>query len=838
MILEQGILIGPYQILGMIGEGGMGAVYRALDTRLQREVAIKVLPQNLVQDEESRARFGREARMLAALNHRGIGAIYDVAEWKQVPCLVLELVHGQTLEQRLAQNPLTVPEAISLFIQAAEAVESAHNLGILHRDLKPGNMMITSDGLLKILDFGLAKALNCDFAGDAGLQTRDGHLLGTAAYFAPEQLYSAPLDQRVDVWALCCCLFQAVSGQQAFPARSLGETLNLIINKDPDWSVLPDHSELRALLQEGLRKDPRDRLSSAAALRQRLQQLAPIPEKTAPAPPRSSTPPVSGLLLMLCLILPVAGFLLGRQRPLPPTQKPRFLSFSLPDNTTLPDEHPQFALSPDGSFLVFAAVADGDRQLYRQELSGLQATPIGHTSGGAFPFFSADGQRLGYWAQDGLWSLPVGGGSPTRWVEGLAEDQFLGACWLADNSLVWATTSRGLLRQAAPTATPESLLVPDPKRQEAVIGWPARSGQGLIFSLRLGGTYENGRVEKLDLASQKRTVLQEQAYAGQPGPAGGLLFLRGRSLMLDSQVVVSDLWGDPTRGESCLSASRGLLAFLKASSEGGLHPLWVDRQGKEKPELSVPPVGADPRISPDGLWLAYRQISESGRELWVQDRHTGLCRRLTHKGNTAGVAIHPDSAQVAFGYDVDGPFNLYSMPLDGSKTPKRLTHSPHRQFPKCWSAGYLLYEVESPGSATDIWALPERGEPFAVVHSEYQEREPALSPDGRRLAYQSDRSGSSEVYLMDFPDGSPKSLGPGQEPTWSPTGQLYYRSGDQLMTIQDLSRPTPQLLFTARFRGQRRNWDVAPDGSAFFLLQSKPSSARQEISIGLNLPGL
>ena len=245
--MESGIRIGPYQILEKIGEGGMGAVYRGLDTRLEREVAIKVLPESLAQSEDSRARFQREAKMLAALNHRGIGAIFDLAQWNGVPCLILELVRGQTLEQRLGQGPLGENEAINLFIQATEAVESAHGLNILHRDLKPSNLMVTPEGRIKILDFGLAKALNRDFAGDAGLQTRDGDLLGTAAYFAPEQLYSAPLDQRVDVWALSCCLFQALTGRRAFPAQSLGETLNLIINGEPDWSLLADHPELRAL---------------------------------------------------------------------------------------------------------------------------------------------------------------------------------------------------------------------------------------------------------------------------------------------------------------------------------------------------------------------------------------------------------------------------------------------------------------------------------------------------------------------------------------------------------------------------------------------------------------
>lgn len=266
--------------------------------------------------------------------------------------------------------------------------------------------------------------------------------------------------------------------------------------------------------------------------------------------------------------------------------------------------------------------------------------------------------------------------------------------------------------------------------------------------------------------------------------------------------------------------------------------MWMDRQGREQDSEAVPPASADPRISANGRWLAYRQTTESGRELWVQDRNTGLCRRLTHKGNTAGVAIHPDSSRIAFGFDLGGPFNIYSVGLDGSKPPTRLTRSLHRQFPKCWSAGYLLYEEETPGAATDIWALPGHGQPFAVAQSEFDEREPALSPDGRLLVYQSDQSGSTELYLMEFPHGSPQSLGPGQEPAWSQKGELFYRNGEQLMWIQNPRKPVPKVLFSNRFSGQRRNWEVTPDGSEFFVLQSATAKGPSEISIGLDLPGL
>ncbi len=859
MILESGRELGPYRILGKVGEGGMGAVYRALDVRLEREVAIKVLPEDVIQNPERVQRFQREARLLAALNHHGIASIYDIENLADRPCLVLELVPGQDLAELSQQGPMETLRALRLFHQAAEALAAAHQADILHRDLKPGNMMVTPDGRLKILDFGLAKTIGTQLSTKAHLETQEGAVLGTASYLAPEQLQGESLDARSDVWGLGCCLFEVLTGKQAFAGKTLGATLTSVLTTEPDWEALPQNDVLRALIKDCLEKNPQERLSSMTEFAERLDPLllpveskamsrAPTPvsrtklqaKPLVPAPARWSRPTavVAGVLALALAV--GLGSWLGSQGT-PASAPQQILSVTVPEGTVLPDEHPALALSEDGKLLVYPALSDGLQALYLRHLNEPEVRRINGTEGGVFPFLSPSGKRLGYFREDGLFWLPTLGGAPTQMARRIPREQFLGATWVDEDRVVFATTAGGLQSVSAQGGEVTSLLVPDPTSEDRVFAWPACTAEAgaVIFSVRSGGTYAQGRVESLDLATGKRTVLERQAYAGRRSSAGGLLYLRRGALMLNQEVVLTKVWAEESRGESAFASAPGLIVAVTPAGQNAPFPRWIDREGNILSDVDALP-SSEVRLSPDGRGIAFRKFSDEGREIWLKDVSSARERRLTNDSNAVDFVFHPDSKKLAFGSDREGPFNIYTTDIDSGETPLRLTHSPYRQFPKCWTHDVLIYEEERPGQGHDIVALPNTGgKPYDIVATRFDEREPALSPDGKWLAYQSDQSGTPRLYLKEFPNGLSRILTTGTEPAWTNQGRLIFRQGDDMMEIENLENPVPVTLFTHNFsRAGRRFWDMTLDGEKFLVLERSASRQEGEIWVVLNFPEL
>lgn len=849
MTLKDGQCVGPYRIDGKLGEGGMGAVYRAVDQRLDREVAIKILPDDVIQDSRRSDRFRREARILASLNHHGIASIYDLEDLDDRFCLVLELVPGRSLEEVLKDGPLELEKAGTLFAQAAEALHAAHQEQILHRDLKPGNIMLTPGGQVKLLDFGLAKAVGGELDEKVDMKTREGTVLGTANYLAPEQIVGGEFDARTDLWGMGCCLFEAVTGSQAFPGETIGETLGSVLTAEPDWSLLPPNSGLHSLLRECLQKEKQERPASAAIFRERLllatsgrpEDRPKAPSRPPAGPPAKASTMGAGKALLLVLPALILAFILGWSlSPEGRQDSPsRFLSLTLGEGKSLPSAHPAPALSPDGLVLVFPALKDDSRRLYARRLDQELARPLAGTLGGAFPFFSPDGKKVGFLGESTLCWVPLEGGPTTRVAQGLSADQFLGAAWLDDDTIVFATTGGGL-QSVSPGGTGlATLLAPDPEAGLAVVGWPVASGDSkrVIYSVRSGGTYADGTVESMNLATGERKTLKQQAYAARTAPSGELLYVRRGSLMLGDRVLLEKIWTEESRGEAAYATGPGILVTVSPRQSEAPSPHWVSREGTELETTGLP--RTDLRVSPDARWIAFRKFQEQGRELWIQDANSGLERRLTGGANSAGFAFSADSRRLVFGWDQEGPFNIYETALGGAGSPKRLTRSPNRQFPKAWSHGHIIYEEEREGKEHDIFALPTNGEPFALADSQFDEREPALSPDGKWLSYQSDASGQTEIYLKPFPHGEPRVLAPGSEPVWTAQNHLLFRRENSIMEIADLESPREKPLFTRPFIDTtRRYWDVTPQGDRFLIVEETSHPIHDEIQVVLHLPGL
>jgi serine/threonine-protein kinase len=830
-----GQTVAHYKIIEKLGAGGMGEVYRAEDTNLHRHVAIKVLPDEFAHDAERLSRFQREAQVLAFLNHPNIATLYGLEESGGKRFIVMELVEGQTLAHRLLKGPLPVEEALEVCRQIAEGLEAAHEKGVVHRDLKPGNVMITADDKVKILDFGLAKAL----AGDSRLpdtthsptiteaMTRPGVILGTAAYMSPEQARGKPVDKRADIWSFGCILFECLAGKRAFEGANITETLASILKEEPDWQALPPAtpSKLWDLLRRCLQKDPRERLHDIADARIEMREPMILPK----APLRESQRLPLGWLITACVTALVIGILIGptvmryfkpgnSQILQPVVRSPIKLEpghwlegmRALPPLGVDQPTRIAMAISRDGRFIVYSAIAEipGPQvksQLYLRRTDQLEARPISGTEGGISPFLSPDSRSVGFWADGKLMKVPIDGGVPVTLCG--CEAPF-GASWGTDNSIVFASDGGvGLSRVSADGGRPEILTAPDKAREESSHRLPhwLPDSKGVLFTIMREPFDPKPHIALLDLKTRQWREALEDAVDARYVPTGHLVFLRqGTLLAVPFDLQRLELTGQPVpvvakvvqaanihnrsfntgAGQFSISDS-GWLVYAAGAVLPDLKNslVWVDQKGKAQPISPLRDSFFVPRLSPDGQRIACQTIGEKEDLVWIYDLNRGTASRVTGEGRAAFVNWTPDSTRVVFGWHKSGSSaNLYWQLADGSQAMERLTTSDNYQAAgPCSPDGTKLAFVESrPDTNTDILLLDLRSRrvrPF--LNSPAWEAYPEFSPDGGWLAYTSNESGRDEVYVRPFPGPGGKwliSQGGGLEPLWGRNGkQLFYR---------------------------------------------------------------
>jgi Tol biopolymer transport system component len=881
MTLASGARLGPYEILSPLGSGGMGEVYRANDTKLGRDVAIKVLPEAFAHDPDRLSRFQREAKMLAALNHPNIATIHGLEQSNGTSYLVMELVSGETLQQRIArEGRLPIEEALGVCRQIAEALEAAHEKGIIHRDLKPANVKMTPEGRVKVLDFGLAKAFaggesGSDLSNSPTLSaagTMRGVILGTAAYMSPEQARGKVVDKRTDIWAFGCVLYEVLTGQQAFQGDTVTEILAAVLRGEPDWPALPaaTPTKVRDLLRHCLQKDRTLRLRDAGDACIELQEALAAPSVR----PSVIDPAVRGwrqavvLGLAGLVVAVVAGLAAWNLKPAASRPVTRAV-ITLPPGQQVPlaglyDNGPALALSPDGTHLAYVAMQGGTQQLYRRAMDGWEARPVPGTEGAVAPFFSPDGQELGFFASrlggGTLRKVTLSGGAPIMLGDFLYP---FGASWGNHGRIAFVPSlSAGLQQVSEAGGAPQPLIrLANGEAQ----GWPEflPDGKAVLFAA-LAGPGE-AEVAVQSLATGERRNLNLKGAQPRYAHSGHLVYAQGGNLMavpFDPQrltvtgapvSVIEGVVQSPTTLAAQYSISAtGTLVYLQGTGVQAAPSrlVWVDRKGEER-ALPQPARGyGTPRVSPDGRLVA---VLIEG-DIWVGDLARGTLTRLTSQGspNIMG-AWTPDGKRIAFGSFREGsPRNLVWQLADGSGAADRLARAkPASQAPTSWSPdGQLLaFEETNPTTRWDIWVLrisDRKADPF--LNTQFNEGAPRFSPDGHWLAYVSDESGRFETYVQPYPGPGGKtsiSTDGGTEPVWNRNGrELFYRSGNKMMAVDIATQPSfaaskPRVIFEGPYvlaGTTMPEYDVSPDGEHFLMLKPAESAqgALKQINVVLN----
>jgi serine/threonine-protein kinase len=891
MTLSAGTRLGPYEITAPLGAGGMGEVWRARDVRLGREVAIKVLPEALAREPERMSRFEREAHVLASLNHAHIAALYGLEESNGRRALVMELVEGPTLADRLAHGAIPLEEALPIAVQIAEALEYAHERGIVHRDLKPANVKLTADGAVKVLDFGLAKALADDPLSPevsnsptlSAVATRAGIILGTAAYMSPEQAKGKTADRRSDVWSFGVVLCEMLTGKRLYSGETAPETLARVIERDPDYGGLPAQTprRIRDLLRRCLTKDPRKRLQAIGEARVAIEDAIAHPREVEAAPRRPRTAP----WVVAVAAAAAFGLAIGARAPwraaTPPPAPVRLTVELGADASLLTLYGPSAALSPDGALLAFVARKNtAERpQLYLRRLDQLQASAVSGTQAAEDPFFSPDGQWIGFFAEGKLKKVAVTGGAAVTLCDlGGAGRTQRGGSWSEDGTIIFAPRSLpgvGLSRVSSAGGQPEVLTTPDAAVAEITHRWPQvlPGGRAVLFTAHNTlGNYEDASIVVRALPGGPSKVVQRGGYFGQYLPSGHLVYIHEGTLFAapfdlerletagPPAPVLEGVTTSPASGGAQFSfSSRGTLAYQPGARAGSAAAIqWMDREGKTQPLRSMAGDYHNLRFSPDGQKLAMDVRDGKQSDVWVYEWARDTMTRLTFDPRNDSTPVwSPDGRRIAFssarGDKTPGGLsgNLYWQRADGTGEAERLTESENNQVPTSWhpSGRFIAF---AQGGATalnpDIYILPiegdeaagwKPGKPQAFLNTPFAEVMPAFSPDGRWLAYMSTESGRPEVYVRPFPGPGGKwqvSTDGGGFPTWSRTRkELFYRTVDQRIMVSayaverdSFRADKPRLWSEGRFAATllgTRNFDLHPDGQRFAVLKSGEEQA-------------
>jgi serine/threonine-protein kinase len=912
MAVQPGSRIGGYEIVALLGRGGMGEVYRARDSKLGREVAIKILPDVWVTDPDRRARLDREARVLASLNHPHIGAIYGTEESSDFSALVLELVEGETLAERLSRlEPprsgaprsgsgsapgqkagLPLKEALEIARQVADALDTAHERGVIHRDLKPANIKINPSGVVKVLDFGLAtyqsgatafgdaapeSASDTAYAPTMAGSTLPGTILGTAGYMSPEQARGRSVDKRTDIWAFGCVLYEMLSGRPPFGGETTSDAIAGILEREPEWTTLPSSlpAGVRGLLERCLAKDPKQRLRDVGDARFEIEKALALPSVPpvvthVPAAGRTTTRWVAVVAGTAVLSGTAVWMLTLRSSP---AQSELWsvsrLAISPPAGVPLAVDAARVAVSPDGRSVAYVAGRGRHQQIYLRDLDQFDSIPIPGTEGASNPFFSPDSQWLGFSAPGGLKKVPRRGGTPLTITEAAALVTWASEPrWQADDTILFTPTlGAGIWRVSAAGGTPSAVTTL--ADTELSHRWPQTlpGGKTLLFSAFTGS--DDAQIFAQSLETGQRRPLVKGSGASYL-PTGHLVYVQAGTLMampFDSArleatgpavAVLSGVMEMSRLRNGTLAnqapqvgfSAAGTMAFVPAIKPRQTALTWVGRAGGEMPTGASGGTYYQPRISPDGGRVAVTVRGVDRDDVWLYDLTRETWSRFTSQGNNAFPVWAQDGRRLTYVSDKAGLDNMYWKPLDGRGPEERLVASERPNYPFSWSRdGALLFVSISLRSAQDLWVLRTAGErkADAFLETPFVEGAPALSPDGRCVAYVSGESGRNEIHVRQFPDSGEKltiSTEGGNEPVWSRNGrELFYRSGDAMMAVEVTTNPVlsaskPRRLFEQPYELSSALWpdyDVSPDGQRFLMVKMvDESEAPAQINVVLN----
>jgi Protein kinase domain/WD40-like Beta Propeller Repeat len=874
VVLTAGTLIGAYEVLSPLGAGGMGEVYRARDTKLNRDVALKVLSESIAHDANRVARFRREAQILASLNHPHIGGIYGLEDAAGVAVLVLELVEGPTLADRIGRGALPLHEAVSIARQIALALEAAHEQGIVHRDLKPANIKVRPDGAVKVLDFGLARSNDPTSPDPSGPThtmpdlSQAGVILGTARYMSPEQAAGKRVDRRSDIWSFGVVLFEMLTGEHVFDGESTAHVIAAVLRAEPNWTALPAATpvSLRRLLRRCLEKDRKRRLDSATAIGLELEDaLAPSGDVLVTSSGRRPVALVAGVALAAAVVAALATWVvLGPAAPVggPLTTFAITPPVALPWQPSTQAAARDFAVAPDGAFLVYRAGSQG--QLVVRWFDRLDAVPLPGVTSGVMPFVSPDSRWVGY-VEDNLTlkKVAVTGGAPVSLARLPVWPR--GAAWVDDATIVIGTNSSttGLLRVPAGGGEPSVLTTPDRAAGEEGHLLPSSlpGSTAVIFTIGAAEP-EKAQIALLDLTTGQRTTLLRGARNAQYVPSGHLVYQAGLAMAavrfdLSTRAVVGEpvriidgVAATPTSALNVAVTSTGTLVYIPGGTAAPtLRSLvWVDRQGRETPTGAPARPYESVRLSPDGS-RAVVSIRDQQNDIWMWELARRTLTRLTFDADVDMNPIWtPDGRRVVYASARTGVLNLYARDVDGAGRDVRLTSGANTQLPAAVSPDgtFVVGQEVRPGTKSDLMraALAPQGAstPGAVdslLATEFDEWSGALSPDGRYIAYASMESGQAEIYVRTLAQGSNErwqvTSDGGVNPVWTRGGRelIYTDDAGRLITVpvdaaattfqSRVASPLPIRIDLPTVAW--RTYDVSPDGLRFLILTPLPADA-------------
>jgi serine/threonine protein kinase/Tol biopolymer transport system component len=861
--ITSGARLGPYEVLELLGRGGMGQVYRAHDSRLHRDVALKIIHAELT-DEEHLVRFRREARSLAALSHPNVASVYDLDEVDETTFLVMELVGGPTLAERLASGRLPIEDAIRIAIQVAAALEAVHDKGITHRDLKPANIKLAPDGTVKVLDFGLAKAAVPRTTQHSHLatvpfdDTREGLIVGTAAYMSPEQARGLDVDRRTDVWAFGCVLYEMLTGRPAFAAATIADTIAAVLERDPDWSALPRETPttttrlLRRCLQRDLARRLRDIGDAALDLQDSAVDYASSAVALPYVPRRRRLPALAASAALAAAVLLGAVAMWILQPSALPSNRPTRFTVPLPTTAQLAGlDFPSVAFAPNGAHLVYVGRRGGQTQLFLRAMNALEPTPLAGTTNAVAPFFSPDGRSIAFFADGQLKKIAVSGGTPISICDAQVG---LGGSWSSDDMIVFASsTGSGLSQVPASGGTPRRVTSLDVPKGEFSHRWPEwlPDGKTILYTIGTVGSWNDAQIVAESLTGERAVLVQ-----GGTNPrylrSGHLLYAQnGRVMMVPFDVRRLSVTGPAAPVlENVVQSSDGAaqfavslsgdVAYVAGSLDSGQRRLVsVGRDGAVTPFAAPLRPYASPRVSPDGRTLLL-VMELSPPDLWTYDIQTGGLTQLTFAAGATAPVWAPDGRQAAFSSTRSGVPNVFLMDMGQNGPAERIAANDHAQIPGSWAPDQpmLAFVERRPATGRDILLLPLRDGrvPRPLLTSAADESAPRISPDGRWLAYVTNQSGRTEVSLrrlMGTERPQQVSMNGGIEPVWAPSGlELFYREGDKMMAVpvDGNLRSQPRTLFSGEFaRGtlDSPNYDLMPDGQRFVMIQRQPETAEQ-----------